>query len=171
MTVRSLQKDRIFRRDLVQVLAGRKRRRFPKRLDPTAAGDPFARFGLRDARFHFGEKIFARVGSLEIQFHLALADAEDVAMRIGQTGHDRCALQIDLRFSRVIFSRPHSNRQRRCGRLEPRSLRRAAAARSRCKYFRLRKRGRHPRPRACAMIEKQVLKQRGNCSEKKALSH
>ena len=26
-------------------------------------------------------------------------------------------------------------------------------------------------PRACAMIEKQVLKQRGNCSEKEALSH
>ena len=66
MTVRSFQENRIFRRDLVEIFARRKRGRFPESLDPTATGDPFAGFGLRDARFYFGEKIFARVGSFKI---------------------------------------------------------------------------------------------------------
>ena len=66
MTVRALQKNRIFGAILSRSSRVGNCWRFPKRLDPTATGDPFAGFGLRDARFYFGEKIFARVCPLEI---------------------------------------------------------------------------------------------------------
>src|ERR1700682_1712864 len=69
-------------------------RRFPEGLDPAATDDPLATFGLIDARFYFCEKIFARVRAFEIQIHLALADSEDVAMRIGHSGHNGAATKI-----------------------------------------------------------------------------
>src|SRR6266699_5974559 len=95
MTIGAREINGIIRRNLVEVLARRELRRFPECLDPAAAGDPFAAFGLYDALSHFGEKISERVRAFEIEIHLALADSEDVAMRIGQAGHDRLAMKID----------------------------------------------------------------------------
>ena len=48
-----------------------------------------------DAPANFHKKIFARVRAFEIQSHLALADSENVAMRIGHAGNDGRAMQID----------------------------------------------------------------------------
>ena len=62
---------------------------------------------MRDALFNFGEEIFPGVGAFEIQPHLALADSEDVAMRIGQPRHDRVAVKIDnlrgVKFLRLLI--------------------------------------------------------------------
>ena len=95
VTVRAGKKYGIVGCDCIEILLCWKLWRFPKCFDPAAASDPFAGRGLRDARFHFGEKIFARVRPFEIQIHLALANSENVAMRIGQAGHNRFAAQID----------------------------------------------------------------------------
>ena len=109
VTVRARQKNRIIRRDFIQIISRRKLRRFPKRFDPAAAGAPFAPLGLRDTLFHFGDKIFARVCAFEIQGKFAFADSENVAMRISQTGYDGLAGEIHhpgfvvLRFLRVVI--------------------------------------------------------------------
>src|SRR6266404_8341242 len=106
MTIGAREKNRIVLRDFVELRARRKLRWFPKCFDPAAARDPFATFGLRNALLNPGEKIFERVRPFEIQFHLALADSENMAMRIGETRHDRFAAKIDdARFVTAKFSR------------------------------------------------------------------
>src|SRR5437764_620774 len=61
VTVGAREINRIVWRDLVQVLSGWKLRRFPKGLDPAAAGNPFTAFGFYDALLHLREEILARV--------------------------------------------------------------------------------------------------------------
>ena len=106
MAIGAGEKNRVARRNFIQIGACRELRRFPEGLDPAAAGDPFAGCGGGHAFLHFGEKIFERVRAFEIQTHLAFADFEDVAMRIGQAGHDRLAMKIDnlcsVKFLRLI---------------------------------------------------------------------
>src|SRR5204862_5886337 len=70
MSIGASEKNRIIRRDFVEIGASRKLRRIPERLDPTAAGYPFSAFGFGDALFYFREKIFERVRSFEIQGQL-----------------------------------------------------------------------------------------------------
>ena len=88
------EEHRVVRRDLVEVIAGGELRRLPERLDPAAAGDPFPALRFRDPLLHFREKIFERVCAFEVQRQLALADPEDVAMRIRQAGHDGFSREI-----------------------------------------------------------------------------
>ena len=95
MTVGAGEKNGIVRRDLVEVIARGELRRLPKCFDPTAARDPFSALRFRSALFHLREKIFEGVGAFEIQIYLALADAEDMAVRIGQTRHDGFPIEID----------------------------------------------------------------------------
>src|SRR3977135_1281903 len=95
MAVSASQEDRIVRRELVEVLPGRELRRFPESLDPTAASDPFVALGFCDSRFHLRQKIFERVRAFQVQRQLALADSEDVTMRIGQARHQRFAAKIN----------------------------------------------------------------------------
>src|SRR6266404_8828585 len=106
MAIGAREINRVIRRDFVEILSARKLRRLPESFDPAAARDPFTAFGLYDALSHFGDKIFERVRAFEIQTHLAFADSEDVAMRIGQAGHDRLAMKIDnlcgVKFLRVV---------------------------------------------------------------------
>ncbi len=83
MPISACEKNRIIRRDLVEVLSRWKLGWFPKRFDPPPARDPFALFGLRNSLFNFRQKILKRVCPFEIQPHLALANSENVAMRIG----------------------------------------------------------------------------------------
>jgi hypothetical protein len=78
-------------------------RRFPKSLDPTAAGDPLAGLSFSDTLFNLSEEILERICALEIQSHLALADSENVAMRIRQTGHHCFAGKIDNFFGSKFF--------------------------------------------------------------------
>src|ERR1043166_6733246 len=95
MTICPGEIDRVVRRDFVKLRAGGKCWWCPKRLDPAAPYDPFAGRGLRDALFYLAQKIGARVCAFEIQMHLALADPKNMAMRIGQPGHDGFAAKID----------------------------------------------------------------------------
>src|SRR5207247_5315670 len=89
------EKKRVVGRDLVEISPRRKLRRFPEGLDPAAAGDPFAGLSFSDALFHLCQEIFERVGALEIQSHLALADSKNVTMRIRETWSDGFAGKID----------------------------------------------------------------------------
>src|SRR5216110_131914 len=106
MAIRTFEKYRIVWRDLVEVLAHRKLRRLPKRFDPSASGDPFAGARFADALFHPGQKVFKRICTFQVQSHFALADPENVAMRIGEAGHDRATAKIDslgsMKFLRVF---------------------------------------------------------------------
>src|SRR3954467_11677253 len=95
MAVSPREKNRILRCDLVQIAARWKLWRFPESLDPAAAGNPFARFRFPHAFPRFGEKILKRVCVFEIQGHLALADPENVAMRISETRRQRFTRQIN----------------------------------------------------------------------------
>src|SRR5437870_9339949 len=95
MAIRARKKYRIVWRDLVEVLTRWKLRRFPKRFDPAASNDPFARARFVDALFHPGQKVFKRIDAFHIELHFALADPEDVAMRISEAGHDRATVKID----------------------------------------------------------------------------
>ena len=62
--------------------------------------------GFVDASFHPRQKVFKRICTFQIQSHFALADSEDVAMRIGEAGHDRATAKIDnlrgMKFLRVF---------------------------------------------------------------------
>jgi hypothetical protein len=91
----------------------------PEGLDPTATGHPFAGFGLIDTRFNFGEKIFEVGDAFQIQIHLALADANEVIVRIRHARNHSRAMQIDGPGVRrpEIFSHRRLSRQKRCGRL------------------------------------------------------
>ena len=106
VTVGAGEIERIIRRDFVELFARRKLRRFPKCFDPAAAGNPFAALGIGYPLLYFGEKLVKRVCPFEIQIHLALADSENVAMRVGQTGYDGFAGKIDdtggVKFLRVV---------------------------------------------------------------------
>ena len=95
MAIRACEKYRIVWSDLVEVLARWKLRRFPKRFDPAASSDPFAWARFVDALFHPGQKVFKRIDTFHIESHFALADPEDVAMRISEAGHDRATVKID----------------------------------------------------------------------------
>ena len=95
MTVHACEKDRIIRRDFIQILPRWKLRRFPKRFDPAATGDPFPALGSGNALLHFGEKILTCVRAFEVEIHLASANPEDVAMRIGQAGYNSFSGKID----------------------------------------------------------------------------
>src|SRR5439155_15456595 len=100
-------KYRIVRRDLVEVLAHWKMRRFPKRFDPTASSDPFAGDRFVDALLYPRQKIFKRTCAFEGQSHFALANPENVAMRISESVHDHAAVKIDnlrsVKFFRVFI--------------------------------------------------------------------
>ena len=104
MTVSAREEDRIVRRDLVEISAGRKCGGFQNvSIQPRPVTHLSAR--LRDPLLHFGEEIFARIGPFQIQSHLALANSENVAMRIGEAGHDCLAGEIDhARFVASEFS-------------------------------------------------------------------
>src|SRR5438045_9338277 len=95
MAVTPDKKNRIARRDFVEIAALWKPWRFPEGLDPAAAGDPFAAIRFSCAFLHFGEKIFEPVGIFEIQVHFPLTDAKDVAMRICETRSHGFAGKID----------------------------------------------------------------------------
>ena len=107
MAIRACEKYRIVWRDLVEILARWKLRRFPKCFDPTASSDPFAGARFVDALLHPGQKIFKRIYPFQIQSHFALADPENVAMRISEAGHDRATAKIDnlrsMKFFRVFI--------------------------------------------------------------------
>jgi len=105
MTVGAREKYRIVRRNFIQVTPGRESRRFPKKKKKKKKKKKVSiqprpvihlpRPVLRDALFHFLEKIFARVRALEIQSHFPLANSEDVTMRIGQSRHHGFAAKVD----------------------------------------------------------------------------
>src|SRR4030095_8364436 len=95
VAIRAREKYRIVWRDLVKVLARWKLRRLPKRFDPTASSDPFAGARFVDALFHLRQKVFKRMCTFQAQSHFALADTEDVAMRISKAGHERSTVKID----------------------------------------------------------------------------
>ena len=99
VTIGPGQKNRIVRRDFVEISAGWKLGRLPERFNPAAAGYPFVALCLPDALLNLREKIFAGIRPLEIQSHLALADFKNVTMRISETGRNGFARQInDARF-------------------------------------------------------------------------
>src|ERR1043166_2287161 len=85
----------MIRRDRIQILTSRELRRLPKRFDPAATGDPRAFPGLTDTGFYFRQKRFERIRAFKIQAHLALADSENVAMRVGQSRNDCVTMEID----------------------------------------------------------------------------
>src|SRR5947199_9507395 len=106
MTIGAREKNRISGRDFVEIFSRRELRRFPESFDPAAPGDPFTALSLGDARFNLCEETFEGVCPLKIEAHLPLANPEDVAMRIGEAGHDRFAAKIeDARFVAAKFSR------------------------------------------------------------------
>jgi hypothetical protein len=95
MAIRACKKYRIVWRNLVEILTRWKLRRSPKRFDPTASNDPFAWARFVDALFHPGQEVFKRIYTFHIELHFALANPEDVAMRISEAGHDRATVKID----------------------------------------------------------------------------
>src|SRR5437588_8745788 len=99
MTIGAGEENRIVRCDFVEISAGWKLGRLPERFNPAAAGDPFVALRLHDALLDLRKKVFAGIRPLEIQCHLALTDSENVAMRIGETGHNGFACEINnMRF-------------------------------------------------------------------------
>ena len=116
VSIRAREVNGIVWRNFVELLRGRKRGRFPEGLDPAAAGDPLVRRRLRGTLLDLGEKFFARAQAFEIQIHLAKADAENVIMRIGQTGQHGVAMQINdaRRTALRACARRHSIRRKRC---------------------------------------------------------
>src|SRR6266702_6373437 len=95
MAIRAFEKYRIVWRDLVEVPAHWKLRRLPKRFDPSASSDPFAGARFVDALFHPGQKVFKRICTFHVQLHFALADPENMTMRISEAGHNRETAKID----------------------------------------------------------------------------
>src|SRR5690242_1616040 len=103
MTIGTNQKNRMVRRDLVELLPGRELRRLPKGLIPAASSDPRPACGLLDEGFHYSEELFQRVGAFQIQAQFTLANPEDVELRFSQPRHDGVLANIDrprcLKFS------------------------------------------------------------------------
>src|SRR5437588_2975404 len=95
MTVGASEEDGMLGRDFIEVDASGELWRFPESLVPAAAGDPLTGFGLCNALLHFSKKFFERVGAFQVQIHFALADPENVAVRIGEPGKYGTAVEID----------------------------------------------------------------------------
>jgi len=70
------------------------------------SSDPFAWARFVDASFHPRQKVFKRICAFQVQSHFALADPENVAMRIGEAGHDCATAKIanlrSMKFLRVF---------------------------------------------------------------------
>jgi hypothetical protein len=63
--------------------------------DPTAARDPLAGFRLINSLLYAGEKIFQVSHAFQVQRHLALADAGQMSVRVGESGNHRLSTKVD----------------------------------------------------------------------------
>src|SRR5207237_1219672 len=61
MAVGAGEKNRVARRNFIQIGTGRELRRFPESLDPAAAGDPFPALGSRDALIFYRDGLGVRL--------------------------------------------------------------------------------------------------------------
>ena len=106
MTISTREKNRIVRRNLVEVPTRGKHGRLPKSFDPAAASHPLAGLRFIYSRFYLGEKVFEIREAFEIEIHLALAHANEMIVSISHAGDDRGAMKIDnARHLAFIFFR------------------------------------------------------------------
>ena len=95
VAVGSHQEYRIVWRNLIQVLASRKNRRLPERLDPATSVDPAAGSEFFGLSLHRVEKELKGRRVLEIQADQTFPHPKNVVVRIGESRHHCFPFQVD----------------------------------------------------------------------------
>src|SRR5262249_10255653 len=86
---------RVVGSDFVEVTARRKCGRAPESFNPSASADPFTWLGCGHALFHAIQQLLQALSAFQVEGKFTRAHSEKVIVRIGEAGHDGCALQVE----------------------------------------------------------------------------